>query len=301
MTSDPHRPPVGARLRQARVEHGRSLRGLAAELGVSAATLSQIENGKSGLTVERLESVADALGTTAARILGSPDADRRAPQPAADRPLVFRAPEHPSERTADVRRSAGWRDYGPLELPPIPAAALAEFLEVGYHGTSMRRISARCGISVPGIYTRYESKQELLMSILDATMADLEWRADAAIAEGGDPVARFSLAVENLALYHIHRRELGFIGTSEVRALEPTNRAAVATRRNHQQRIVDQCVRDAVDAGEFRVDEPDDASRVVVTMCTAIPSWWQPHGRLGPDAVAQEYVGFALRLMGHES
>ena len=163
----------------------------------------------------------------------------------------------------------------------------------------MRRIAARSGVSVPAIYGHYESKQAILVRILDDAMNDLEWRTAAAVAEGGDPHGRFSRAVENLVLFHTYRRGLGFIAASEVRALEGGNREAIGGRRTHQQDIVDQLVHEAVALGVFTTTIPDDAARVVVSMCAALPTWWRPFGRLSPEAVAHEYVDFALALVGY--
>lgn len=278
---------TGDQVRGARVARGHSLRSLAASIGVSPATLSQIENGHTTLSVPRLKAIAAALGMSAGELLAGP-ADDKAP-PRSNRPSVA------------VAGIADWRTYGPLDFDPILLGALDEFLDVGYHGTSMRKISARCGISVPGIYGHYASKQDILMTILSDTLSDLEWRASAAVAEGNTPVARFRLIVENLALFHTYRRQLGFIGTSEVRALEPRNRESIAVRRNRQQVTLDGVVIAAVDAGHFHVVDPRDAARVVATMCTSLPTWWQPAGRLRPEDVAAEYVEFALRLVGNTS
>ncbi|MFG2269283.1 helix-turn-helix domain-containing protein [Streptomyces chartreusis] len=55
-------PPVGARIRQARLAHGTSLRALAREIGVSASLVSQIENGKSQPSVSTLYAITTALG-----------------------------------------------------------------------------------------------------------------------------------------------------------------------------------------------------------------------------------------------
>jgi transcriptional regulator with XRE-family HTH domain len=55
-------PPVGARIRQARLERGRSLRALAREVGVSASLVSQIETGKSQPSVSTLYAITTALG-----------------------------------------------------------------------------------------------------------------------------------------------------------------------------------------------------------------------------------------------
>ncbi|TXS54641.1 XRE family transcriptional regulator [Streptomyces sp. uw30] len=55
-------PPVGARIRQARLARGTSLRALAREIGVSASLVSQIENGKSQPSVSTLYAITTALG-----------------------------------------------------------------------------------------------------------------------------------------------------------------------------------------------------------------------------------------------
>ncbi|MFD5840001.1 helix-turn-helix domain-containing protein [Streptomyces chartreusis] len=55
-------PPVGARIRRARLAHGTSLRALAREIGVSASLVSQIENGKSQPSVSTLYAITTALG-----------------------------------------------------------------------------------------------------------------------------------------------------------------------------------------------------------------------------------------------
>ncbi|MEY9997611.1 transcriptional regulator with XRE-family HTH domain/quercetin dioxygenase-like cupin family protein [Streptomyces sp. V4I8] len=57
-------PPVGARIRQARLTSGMSLRALAREIGVSASLVSQIENGKSQPSVSTLYAITTVLGTS---------------------------------------------------------------------------------------------------------------------------------------------------------------------------------------------------------------------------------------------
>jgi AcrR family transcriptional regulator len=142
----------------------------------------------------------------------------------------------------------------------------------------VRDIAARAGVSVSDMYHYHASKQQMLVSILDHTMSDLLARARAARLKGRDPVARFSALVENAALFHTHRRELGFVGASEMRSLEPADRARIAEQRTTQQRLIDHEVKQAVRAGRFRSDHPHEAARVVVTMCTALPTWSRPGG-----------------------
>ncbi|MGN9912157.1 helix-turn-helix domain-containing protein [Phytohabitans sp. LJ34] len=54
-------PPVGERIREARMRHGMSLRALARAVGVSASLISQIETGKSRPSVSTLYAITRAL------------------------------------------------------------------------------------------------------------------------------------------------------------------------------------------------------------------------------------------------
>jgi AcrR family transcriptional regulator/DNA-binding XRE family transcriptional regulator len=287
---------LGAQVRAARIAKGVSLRGLARALDLSPATLSQIENGRTGLSVSRLSRIAEALGLTVPQILDVVVAPGAAASPRPDH-----APSDPPDGQATATLVADWRKYEPLDFDPVLRAALDEFLAIGYHGATVRGIAARCGLSVPGIYHYYTSKQQMLVTILDLTMKELLLRARTARDEGRDPVHRFSLLVENLALFHTHRRELGFVGASEMRAFDTENRQKIAGLRTAQQRMVDHEVEDAVRQGRFRADHPHEAARAVVTMCTALPTWWRPDGPLSPEQVAEQYVGFALDLMRYRS
>ncbi|MDN5918171.1 MAG: TetR family transcriptional regulator [Pseudonocardia sp.] len=291
---------LGSRIRAVRQARGMSLRGLAGTLHVSPATLSQIENGNTGLSVRRLRQIGDALDLTVPQILAFA-AEPEPPVPSRETsegscPASLPAPAAPVPSTAAP--ATRWREYGPLDFDPVLHAALEEFLAIGYHGATVRGIASRCGMSVSGIYHYYPSKQQMLVRILDLTMTDLLARSVAAVAEGRDPVRRFSLLIENLVLFHTHRKELGSVGASEMRSFELKNRKQIAEMRTVQQRMVDREVAEAVRQGRFRSDHPHEAARAVVTMCTALPTWWQHGGPLTPEQVAEQYVGFALELMG---
>lgn len=71
-------PPVGARIRQARLARGTSLRALAREVGVSASLVSQIETGKSQPSVSTLYAITTALSISVESLFdgegGKPDA-----------------------------------------------------------------------------------------------------------------------------------------------------------------------------------------------------------------------------------
>ncbi|GAA3386743.1 helix-turn-helix domain-containing protein [Cryptosporangium minutisporangium] len=262
---------LGARLRTARRAAGLTLRATADALGVSVGTWSAVENGRTRITPDRVAA--------AARLFGA-EVDSLTEPAATPEPTV-----------------GTWRDFPPLDLPPPLAGALSAFVELGYHGATIRDIAQRARLSVPGLYHHWPTKQHLLVALLDRTMEELLTRAEAARAEGDGPVERFGLLVECLALFHTHRRELGFIGASEMRSLDEPDRSRIAALRVDVQRMVDVEVREAKRRGLFGTPLPHEASRAVVTMCTALPTWWSPTGPTPPATVAQQYVQFALDLV----
>lgn len=266
---------LGRRVRVARTARGVSLRALAGLLEVSPATLSAVEHGRTGLSAVRLARIAELLDVPVDQLLVP------LPVPATDagRPL------------------SAWRAYEPLVLEPALAGALAAFVELGYSGASMRDVGRHAGLSVPGIYHHYASKQDLLVALLELTMEDLLTRSRAARDEGTDAPGRFRLLVECLALFHTHRRELAFLGASEMRSLLPAARARVAAARRVQQRMVDDQVREGCRSGAFATTRPGDAARAVVTLCSALPQWFSPAGPASAEQVAALYVGFALDVV----
>ncbi|MFE5812079.1 helix-turn-helix domain-containing protein [Streptomyces sp. NPDC056479] len=76
-------PPVGARIRQARLARGTSLRALAREVGVSASLISQIETGKSQPSVSTLYAITTALGISVESLFDAGEAAAPAPAEAA--------------------------------------------------------------------------------------------------------------------------------------------------------------------------------------------------------------------------
>lgn len=276
---------VGATIRSTRVARGLSLRGLAARLGVSPATLSALETGGTTVTVPRLRRIASELDTTVESLLRG----EVRPSPGAD-------PAGPG----DPADSAGgdWRDYSGLRLDPILEAAARVFVRHGYHAATTRQVAAEAGLSVAGVYHHHSSKQALLVALLDVTMREITWRLRAAGAETADPVRSFELMVESLALFHSRRGDLAFLGASEMRAVQEPDRARVVGLRDQVQHRLDAQVDRCIEAGRFTVADPRVAARAVATMCTSLPSWFRLDGVLRPEDVARRYAGYAVAMMG---
>jgi AcrR family transcriptional regulator/DNA-binding XRE family transcriptional regulator len=296
-SDDAETPNIGQTIRRLRRDRGLSLRRLAEQLEVSPGTVSAIENGHTGVSAVRVARIAALLDVPVERVFTPGAFPTPATAPAVS--VVVDRPRPTGGMPAGVFDGSGdWRHYSQLELDPALAAALTVFVDFGYHGSTMRTIAGRAGLSVSGLYHYYESKQDMLVALLDIVMADLDARMHAARAEGTDPLTRVALLVECLALLHSHRRATAFLGASEMRSLQPDKRARLAAIRRAQQQMVDEEVRAAVATGQLSTTAPKEAARAVVTMCTAIVQWYRPDGPSTPGQIAEQYVEFALDLLG---
>ena len=80
-------------------------------------------------------------------------------------------------------------EQGEQTRAELLAAARAEFLGAGYHGATLDRIAAAAGYTKGAVYSRYASKADLLLDLLeariDARAADNERRADALVGVAG--------------------------------------------------------------------------------------------------------------------
>jgi AcrR family transcriptional regulator len=172
------------------------------------------------------------------------------------------------------------------------------FNEQGYHGTSVRDIASRVGVTVPALYYHYENKQALLTTLLETSMRDVLDRCRAAAAEAGDdPQDRFRAMVESIVLSMAHRQGLAFLDT-EIRSLEPANRARYVALRDYLEHMLLDTVRDGVARGAFTTPIPVDAVRAVLIMCQGVANWYRADGPLSPAQIAERYVLLALGTVG---
>lgn len=193
-----------------------------------------------------------------------------------------------------------WRVSTPPELSPILVHTLAAFEEHGYHGTSVRDIARRVGVTVPALYYHYENKQAMLVALLTLSMESLLARCRAAIAETApDPVAGLSALVECIVRFMAYRGSKGLLD-SEIRSLEPANRAAYVALRDQLDEEMRALVVDGVHKGLFNTEHPVEAGRALLTMCHAVARWYRIDGELSPAELAHRYVGFGLGLVGYQ-
>ena len=95
--------------------------------------------------------------------------------------------------------------------------------------------------------------------------------------------------------YHMERRYEVYIANSELRSLEPANRATiVAMRHAYEKRLIDILDR-GVAAGRFEVADTRIGAFAIIAMLTGICTWYRPDGPLGPEQIVQLHTDLVMR------
>lgn len=195
--------------------------------------------------------------------------------------------------------AADWRSFPPLLTSDILTASLELFDENGYHGTTVRQIANRVGVTVPALYYHHANKEAVLVALFDVSMSELNTRTEAAEAEAGEePVERFALVVEAIVLYMTHRAHHAALDT-EIRHVSPENRSRYAASRKRLELLMRRIVDDGVASGAFSVTDTEETVRAILGMAQSLPRWFQTGGPMSPSQLAEKYVDIAFHTVGY--
>jgi AcrR family transcriptional regulator len=190
------------------------------------------------------------------------------------------------------REGTGGRDV-------VLSAALHAFATQGFHGTSMRDIAARAGMSISAAYYYFPSKADLLRHIMVRVTEDLIAVLETARATAGDaPAARLAAIVRAHVRLHTERQMESFVGNSELRSLSAKDRATVIALRDRVSAIFKEVIGDGRQRGAFDCPHPAEATLAIATMCTSVAGWYRLDGPHSPQTIADRYAALALRLVG---
>lgn len=181
----------------------------------------------------------------------------------------------------------------------IAQAAIAAMFESGYHGTSVRQIADRAGMSVANVYYYFPSKHDLLFRFMDDSAVQLLARLRELLSHTpDDPLQQFGAGVRLFVERHTVHQAAAFVAATELRALEPDARAVIVARRNDIEAVFRQIVSDGVAADAFRTDDVDLTVRAVLDMGSSVSSWYRADGPMSGSAIADRYVALALDMVG---
>lgn len=190
-----------------------------------------------------------------------------------------------------MTRTAG--SSGKKTLAAIREAGLDLIHEHGFEAMSLRQLATRVGLQPGSLYNHIETKQDLLFGLIHNHMVTLLASIDEALDGIEDPTERLKSFIAFHLTYHIERKREVFIGSSELRSLEPKNRKKiVALRRSYEDRLCDILDRGAAKK-LFKIDDTRVSAYAVLAMLTGICTWYDPKGRTS----RQQLIDIHTRLV----
>lgn len=130
--------------------------------------------------------------------------------------------------------AAGEAKRRPDRRARILQAAMDLFHRNGYHATGMDEIGAAAGITGPGIYRHFESKEQILATGIREAITEGLGRTRAILAGSGSPRAALDGLIANFVEGLITNRWLSAVIMRERHALSPdTRRWVEQAERTH--------------------------------------------------------------------
>ena len=177
----------------------------------------------------------------------------------------------------------------------IVQAAAQIFREKGYHATSMQDIADSVHLQKASLYHHVESKQEILLEILNHALDRVTTDIAAVVNSDLSPTEKLRLALRAYTTILTEDRDLAAVLLLEYRGLDPKLRARHIVRRDQVDSLWRKIVQSGIDAGEFRSVDTAMTSFALLGVQNWMITWFHQDGRLTPIQAADGFTDLFLK------
>lgn len=181
----------------------------------------------------------------------------------------------------------------------VVEAAGRLFAAKGYHGTSMRDLGRELGMLGGSLYAHVDSKQDLLVQVVEEGAGLFEAAATAAMATPGSPADRLAAFVRGHVGVVIDNLDVVRTYLNEAWALDDTRRSRVVAARDRYEAVLRSILREGVDVASFRANADKVDAIFILSILNAVERWYDPKGAVDPDDLSTrilDFVGHGLQL-----
>ena len=187
----------------------------------------------------------------------------------------------------------------------LAAAAIDLFYTHGAQATTVRQITAACGLTAGALYNHFTSKDHLLYVLIrDIHLAVDKEMASAIACAGLGPADQLAATVRFLVAHTAGYKKRSRVANREFTLLTGPRREEVrAIRRRMRDRLTAILIAGA-EQGTFDLAGGNDrpaatlASATISNMCVHISEWTLENYPLGIPALQDRYAFMALRVAG---
>lgn len=172
------------------------------------------------------------------------------------------------------------------------------FRRKGYHGASMADIGKAVGLEKGSLYSHISSKQEVLRELVERGAARFMDGLAPVLASRDPAPARLRQALRAHLRVVAEDPDLAAVFLQEWRQLEGEALARIGRLRDEYEAGWRGIIADGVRDGSLRADlDARYAALLLLSAANWAYQWYDPHGPLGADEVADRFAEVALRGM----
>jgi TetR/AcrR family transcriptional regulator, cholesterol catabolism regulator len=190
----------------------------------------------------------------------------------------------------------------------LAEAAIELFYQRGALATTVRDITAACGLTPGALYNHYASKDHLVYLVVrDIHRQVDEQMAEVVAAAGDDPAVRLTTAVRFLVSHTAGYKKRSRVANREFTLLSGSRRQEITAIRRQTRDQFGAILLAGAQQGTFTLIGGDDQTAAVMTaatittMCVRISEWTLENYPLSVAHLQDYYAELALRAAGARS
>jgi AcrR family transcriptional regulator len=172
----------------------------------------------------------------------------------------------------------------------ILKSAASTFVREGYDATSMNHIAEEAGITKPGLYYHFKSKQDLLFQIMSYALDRLEKDTIGATVSSASNEERLRTILGNHARMITEDDDCSFtmLVMNETSSLRPEDQRIISHRKRAHFEVVRATLDQLGKEGRLRDIDTTVAAFSILGTVIWICKWFQKGGRLPGDQVVSQ-------------
>jgi AcrR family transcriptional regulator len=191
----------------------------------------------------------------------------------------------------------------------VLAAGTELFSSFGFLATTIRQLTASCGITAAAFYNHFESKEALLYTIISEADAKLDDYLDALHLDDDDPAGSLTVLVNALVTFNVTYPKEARIANREYAFLQTELRQEVVDHRRRVRMMFEHVLASEQTARGLVVPDthpsPDELeirllAISIVNISIASSDWYRSGGELSIAEFADTHSRLALRMAGLE-
>jgi AcrR family transcriptional regulator len=180
----------------------------------------------------------------------------------------------------------------------VIAAAGRLFADKGYHGTSMRDLGRELGLLGSSLYAHVESKQDLLVEVVEEGARLFHASAAAALAAGGSSSDQLRQLIAGHVGVVLDNPDVVRTYLNEAKMLDAEHRSRVIAARDRYERAFRQVIGAGISDASFRADlDPKLSSIFILSILNALERWYRADGQVDGAQLVDDLTVFVLAAL----